>query len=69
MSAVVQGHTHSNLQVHESLFSLIWPGCKGITIARLAKKEDHDAQDTVKRVEAEGGQCLDLIADVSDPEV
>jgi hypothetical protein len=55
--------------VHESLFSLIWPGCKGITIARLAKKEDHDAQDTVMRVEAEGGQCLDLIADVSDPEV
>ncbi|KAF5840163.1 short-chain dehydrogenase/reductase SDR [Dunaliella salina] len=43
-------------------------GCKGITIARLAKKEEHDAQETARAVEAEGAQCLDIVADVSEEE-
>jgi len=43
-------------------------GAKGICIVYKGGEEDKDAQETVRLVEAEGAQCIALVANVQDPE-
>eukprot|EP00967_Tisochrysis_lutea_P004478 scaffold5285_cov19-Tisochrysis_lutea.AAC.2 len=37
----------NSMQTSSAHIVICYSGCKGITIARLAKKEEHDAQETV----------------------